>query len=32
MDVVGIGNCVLLDATEGWYAETVRLKNSGTYG
>ena len=26
MDVVGIGNCVLFDATEGWYTETARLK------
>ena len=26
MDVVGIGNCELFDATEGWYTETARLK------
>ena len=30
MDVVGISNCVLFDAADGWYAEPVRLKYSGT--
>ena len=28
MDVVGFGKCMLLDATEGCYAETVTLKYS----
>ena len=32
MDVVGMGKCVLLDVTEGWYAETVRLKYNSSYG
>ena len=31
-DVVGIGKCVLLDATEGWNTETARLKYRSNYG
>ena len=30
--MVRIGKCVLLDATEGWCAETVRLKYSSIMG
>ena len=32
MDGVGIGKYVLFHPAEGWYAESVRLKYSGTYG
>ena len=31
MDVVGISKYVLLDAAEGWYTETVKLKYSSSY-
>ena len=29
MDVVGIGNCVLFDAAEGWYTETAEAAVTG---